>query len=287
MTPSEVRAVLDDLDRRLGAEIAGLWRATAARVSGAQFRRLLVQAYPGLVTPFAAAAAELGAVEYMATPTTSTGYVAATAPLPAVERLSESASWALATGLGEDAIALLTASATRALFDGFRDTVMLNADREPGARWARHASANACGWCRILATRHIGQNATFYASEEAAVRVVGRGQDMSAADRRDRAAGRDRSSVEGRRGRYIAGGRQARGSRPLGEKFHDGCHCTAIVVRPGQEYTPAPYVEQWNQDYLDAVALARKEGLMRGEYGAIDPNVIARLMDQLGHNRAA
>ena len=33
-----------------------------------------------------------------------------------------------------------------------RDTVAVNADRER-VRFARYASANACPWCRVLATR--------------------------------------------------------------------------------------------------------------------------------------
>ena len=65
-------------------------------------------------------------------------------------------------------------------------------------RWMRHASANACGFCRMIVTRHVGEAGTFYGSKEAAEGVVGR------------------------RG-------QARGSRSVGDKYHDHCHCTAVV----------------------------------------------------------
>ncbi|MGC7358433.1 hypothetical protein RA989_21590, partial [Mycobacteroides abscessus subsp. massiliense] len=47
----------------------------------------------------------------------------------------------------------LTGSAARALFNASRDTVLANVAAEPGARWARHASANACSFCRLMATR--------------------------------------------------------------------------------------------------------------------------------------
>ena len=109
-----------------------------------------------------------------------------------------------------------SAIAERAIFDGFRDTITANADREPGARWARHASANACGWCRMLATREAVYTSAHAAGD--------------------------------------------------GNRYHDHCHCMAVVVRPGQTYTPPPYVAQWDDDYKEARKIST------------DPAVIARLM---------
>ncbi|MFV8169837.1 ADP-ribosyltransferase [Mycolicibacterium peregrinum] len=54
--------------------------------------------------------------------------------------------------LQSDPALALKGTATRSVFSGSRDTVITNANRE-GVRWARHASANACGFCRMLATR--------------------------------------------------------------------------------------------------------------------------------------
>lgn len=152
MTPVEVRAILGELDRRLSAELARFWHRLA-ETSTSEFRDLVIAAYPELVTPYVSAAADLGAVWYDSQPSTNTRFSASPAELPPVEKLQSSASWALAVGNGDQAIALLTGSAERALFDGLRDTVLDNVGREPGARWARHASANACSFCRMLATR--------------------------------------------------------------------------------------------------------------------------------------
>lgn len=71
---------------------------------------------------------------------------------------------------------------------------------------------------------------------------------MSASDRRIRAAGGNR----GARGRIVAGGIKSRGSRKLGDKYHDHCRCLAVEIRPGKSYEPAPYVEKWNEDYVAA-----------------------------------
>lgn len=243
--------MLGELDRRMGTEVAGFWRSLAERVPSSEFRRLMIEAFPEIVTPYVSAAADLGAVWYDSQPSTNARFTATPAELPPVERLQGSASWALAVGNGEQAIALLTGSAERALFDGLRDTVVDNATREPGARWARHASANACGFCRMLATRHVGKNATFYSSAEAAGRVVGRRQSAMAAFNQEP--------------------RKTRGAGSLGSKYHDNCHCVATMIRPGQTYTPPPYVEQWNEDYIAASKESR------------DPNVIARLMDTHRH----
>lgn len=33
---------------------------------------------------------------------------------------------------------------------------------------------------------------------------------------------------------------------------HDNCHCIAVPVREGNDWTPAPYVEEWRQNYENA-----------------------------------
>lgn len=279
MTPAEVRAILDELARRLDVDVERLWRASADLPSD-EFRRLIIEAFPEVVLPLTVTAATVGAEYYASQPSAVRYAPAPVEPMP-VERLSQSATWALNVGSSATAVDLLKGSAARALFDGFRETVRANVDSEPGARWARHASANACGFCRMVATRHVGPNATFYSSEQAAGRVVGRGQEMSAADRRDRAAGRVRSSETRRLGQFISGGRRARGTQALGDRYHDNCKCLAVAVRPGQDWEPPPYVLQWDEDYIAATQLAAKEGLTRGRYGAMDPKVIARLMEQV------
>jgi hypothetical protein len=98
-----------------------------------------------------------------------------------------------------------------------RQTVRANmaADRE-SPRYARHASANACAFCAMLATRGAE-----YRTEESATRVV--------LDRR-------------------------RNKRKIGEKYHDNCHCTVVPVWGSKTYEEAPYVADWRDAYYAATA---------------------------------
>jgi hypothetical protein len=68
-----------------------------------------------------------------------------------VDKLAASAQWALG-GNGTVALDRLQGTLQRAVFDGARNTTLLNV-RSTGSSWARYASANACAFCRLLATR--------------------------------------------------------------------------------------------------------------------------------------
>ncbi len=251
MTPEEVQALLAELGRSLDADLVALW---GAALDEDTFRRFVIDAFPELVLPYAEAAAEIGADWYDSAPTTTTGFVPVTAALPSVERLTTSAEWALNTGRGLKALTLMQGSAQRAVADGARDTVIENVGREQGARWARHASANACAFCRMLATRTGSGKGALYTSEAAATTVGGRGKDVAT-----------NFTADGRRKRGgQAKGVKARGTQALGDKFHDHCHCVAVMIRPGQTYEPAPYVAEWREQYNQA----------RKDAGSSDANAI-------------
>lgn len=262
---TERREVLEDLNRLAVADIVDLWRdASGLDLSSPQFRQVMIDNVPELIVPSMATAADHAATWYEdSAPELS--FTASPAALAPAEQLSASTAWALYSS-GDAALSLMAGFTERAIFGAARDTITENVSRERGSTWARHASANACGFCRMLATR-----GAVYASEAAATSVVGRGQAMTPAERRARARG----DVRGPRGRVMAGGVRSRGSRPLGERFHDNCRCMAVEVRPGHSYEPPPYVEQWEQDYRAAT----RETAKTGEHGAIDPNAVAAHMD--------
>lgn len=169
----------------------------------------------------------------------SSPYVAVPAEAPPLEALRANARWGM---VQTDTAVALAGSLTRVVLGGARNTTIENATRE-GVKWARHASANACSFCRMLVTR-----GAVYESEQSASRVGGRGKVAAPA-------------VPGvaRHGRP-AGGIRVRGSQQLGDKFHDHCHCIAVAVRAGSTYTAPPYVEQWMSQYLDAAEAASKTG---------------------------
>ncbi|AXQ64915.1 capsid maturation protease [Mycobacterium phage Renaud18] len=173
------------------------------------------------------AAAEMSATWYELSAPSSTLVVETAAAIP-VERLTQSAEWALGAK-GEQGLARLEGTVQRAVFDGARETTLINVAREPGSRWVRHARPEACAFCRMMATRYENPR-MWYRSEESALNVVGRGR-----------AGR------------------ARGKRKVGSKgYHDDCRCIAVEVRPGQDYEPPEYVQAWNEELAKAQANAGK-----------------------------
>lgn len=244
LTPNERQKILEQLHTLATADVVRLWRASSgADLDSQAFRELIVQAYPEIATQYATIAADL-ATEWYDASGPELSYQATPAPAAPVEQYAANARFAL-TATGEIALTHLTGAVQRAVWNGARDTIATNVEAESGARWARYASANACAFCRVMASR-----GAVYASEAAATTVVGRGKEMSASDRRARARGETRDS----RHRFIAGGRRTRrpDGQSLGDKYHNSCRCISVEVRPGKSYEPPSYVERWQQDYIDA-----------------------------------
>jgi len=223
--PAELRSALVDLNALMVSDLAALWRAVDGQ--DVEFLRDALQAeVPGVVDPYLAAAGDITADWYEAQ-APELSYVARPAALVDEGQLETTARWAAGTVLTKSPVSpldLLAGSMQRALFNESRETIIQNSDAEPGARWARHASANACEFCRMVATR-----GAVYASESAASTVGGRG------------------STGGR-----GGGVRTRGNQAIGSKYHDHCHCIAVPVRPGQSYEPPAYVEEWEAEYTRA-----------------------------------
>lgn len=272
-----------DLGSRTGRLLSRLGRS---RLTAHEIRVFVTDAYPELARPFLWAAAELAAQWYAEQPVFTIPGATVFVPTPIVlttdDQLGANARWGTTQESPEQA---MQGSSERVVFDAARDTVTGNADLEPGTRWARYASANACGFCRLLATR-----GDVYRSEASATSVVGRSVNLTVSDRRAVAAGHmteeeaiaSRSVYRSERAAKRAGrsvGDQlaslgtVRGTRELGAKFHDHCHCIAVPVRPGDAYMTPSYMDQWEQDYNDAIDEARADGKV------VDFKEICRRMD--------
>lgn len=130
-------------------------------MSNVEFAAFVIQAFPAVVDPFVEVAGQLAATWFELSAPAST-YVAVTAPPLPIDRLIQSARWALG-GDGMTGLSRLEGTTQRAVFDGARDTILVNVERT-NARWARYASANACSFCRLMATR----GSTYRSSESAA-----------------------------------------------------------------------------------------------------------------------
>lgn len=219
------------------------------------FAELLKAAFPEIVMQHATAAATVTAQWYDDLTPAGSFTAAPVVDLP-VQRIDKTIGWALAAPGDATALDRLAGSAKRMVFDASRDTVLANA-KEQGWRWARYASANACAFCRMLATKANSRRALY---TSAGVQV-------------DRESGNYVLTVVGRSGR-------PRGTRQLGAKYHDHCRCIAVPVPPGQTYTPPDYTQQWGQDYRAAVKATKSAGQTRGENGAIDFKAV------LAHMRA-
>lgn len=239
MTPrllAQYVQVVEKLADRGSAGARKLITALARIDDPVEREAMLAAALPGLVDPLEAAASTVATEFYEAQAGGAATFRAEVLPARDWDEIApRTAGWVLAQA---DPVAALVASVARSVRNAGRDTVIVNAGRE-GARWYRQASPGACGFCRMLATRP-----PVYSSEAAALRVVGRGG-------------------------------KARGERDLGGKFHDNCSCTAVVVRPGESWSPDPAMKVSQDDY----AAARDAGLS-------DPGEIAAHMDKSARVRA-
>jgi hypothetical protein len=188
-------------------------------------------------------------------------FVAAPSEMPPMERFEALSRWGVGPMFGaapdvDKALSLMLGGLSRIVLNGGRDTISDAVAADPATpTFARHASANACAFCAMVASR-----GAVYTSAASAGVVVGRGAALS-------------TNIGRTKGRK-AQGIKTRGKRSLGDKYHDFCHCTAVPVWPGQEYQEAPYVAKWRDAYANAPgtpgeALNLKDTLssMRAELG--------------------
>lgn len=160
VTPKERKSVLKNLVNIAFGDLSTLWKA--ADSSDQDFPRFFRDAFPELVDPYAAAAAELAAAWYDETPS-ETDYLAVPGGMPVIEALQKSVEWALGAN-GDKALTRLEGTLQRAVLNTARDTTVTNIRNEGhGAGWARYASANACAFCALMATRGV-----VYSSKESA-----------------------------------------------------------------------------------------------------------------------
>lgn len=266
-----IQAALADLTTLTAADLVKFWAAYGQRP---EFPLLLTAAFPELIAPYLQSSAALTATWYDELAPGLDFKAVESADIPA-DRMTRSVEWALfAPSKTATSLDRLAGSAQRMVMDASRQTVLTNLDRELGTarspaekqtRYARHASANACKFCMMLASRgavYRSRGVTY--DEDAGVHrtvVAGRGASLSVADRRAIAAGTETvdNALE-RRERYVSAGRAAkqgkkvgdlrtgrlRGNQSHGDRYHDHCHCIAVPVRPGTSYEPPSYVHDWD-----------------------------------------
>lgn len=211
--------------------------------SPARTQAVLHEAFPDLFNPYAAASSAVSATFYEEVRALSiSSGVDAALTLDAVEapRWHGLVGWGAGASMFERGgqalvFSLLSGGLTRALREAASDTIIGNAQMERvQVGYQRVPSPGCCAWCGMIASR-----GDIHKSEDDALRVMGRGVPVG--------QGRGRGSKG--KGRGI----RPRGSRAIGEKYHDHCKCAGVPVFEDN------YVQMQDdaESYYDAYGAAR------------------------------
>lgn len=169
-------------------------------------------------------------------------------PEPDVGRWHSLAGWSMRDSIFERGgmaliYSMLSGGLTRILSEVSADTMIGNAEiQTERMRAQRVPSAGCCAFCGMLASRFAG-----YTSERSAGKVVGRGQPVESTIRGYRANGTAIRKSGGQ-----ARGVRERGSRSLGEDFHDDCRCKIVIVTEANEVQLRADADRYYDAYRDA-----------------------------------
>lgn len=238
-----LQSVLTDLSTLTGHQLVELFRQHSA---APKFPDILREAFPHIIHSHADAAAQVTAQWYDELSPRTDFRATPKVDLPP-ERIEKTINWALHAPTQQSAqqsavptpalrdatvdlvpaeapprkppddvvLSRLASSSQRMVFDASRDTVISNGEKQK-VKFARYASANACAFCRLMATR-----GPVYNTEQSATTVVGKHGIPT-------------------------------GTRQLGQKYHDACRCVAVPVPEGQTYEPPDYIQNWQTEYEQA-----------------------------------
>lgn len=148
-SPTERQQTLADLNTLGIRDLVEVWRKAAQ--TDTDFAALILAAIPEIASGYAGMASDLAADWYVES-APDLPYTPISGPGPHVEALTKSTQWALGAD-GEAALNRMSGTLQRAVFNGARDTTIVNVQHEKGAKFARYASANACEFCRLMAIR--------------------------------------------------------------------------------------------------------------------------------------
>lgn len=256
----EARTSLDFLVDSATSDIELVIRDTM-NLSPAEQRATMTVAYPDLVNPYVLAAEELGHQFYEELPSRrASGFQPDTGPVHEyamrnVDREGSTGRWMLTV---PDVIR--QKAVIDRVYNTFRTTQVLNVLREstpsndemqrwydmPATEllentynevWARRPNPNACGYCRAQATRESFSN-----NVGGATHITRRS-----------------------------------GERWRGSRYHDGCKCMPVAVRPGTRYTPPPEMRAIDREIKTAERMLSKVG---GDLSSLDD--IAWIMNTAG-----
>lgn len=160
-------------------------------------------------------------------------------PLESVSR----SRWHSLAGYGTSSVALdeavdanafgrIAGGLTWVLTEASFDTIIGNAEIDANpVGYQRVPSPGCCAFCAMLASRGAS-----YGSYKSAKTVVGRGTEIPKVRRRG----------------GQAKGLRPRGSRRLGDSFHDYCRCTVVAVHEGNSFKLEQDADRYYEQYSEA-----------------------------------
>lgn len=232
-------------------------------------RAILFEAFPEVFNPYVAASSAVSASFYE-----EVRDAAGVKGSFAAETLDEveAPRWSGLVGFGTRSLeqagtalmfSLLSGGLTSVLSSVAGDTIYGNAQKERVAvGFQRVPKPGCCGFCGMLASR----GAT-YSSEAAATGVVGRGVPVEKT--RGKAGGQGK-------------GIKPRGSRAVGEKFHDHCKCRAVQVYEDNHVEMQADADKYFESYaaarnkinegltLETVQFKASDGSLKNKYKWVD-----------------
>ena len=235
------------LDQLSVAALADL-RALLASLDGEspdRQRSVLFEAFPEVFNPYAAATSAVSASFYEEVRALAGVKGAAAQTLDAVEapRWGSLVGWGSQGSMferGGQALvySLLSGGLTQILTEMAADTIIGNAANERvQVGYQRVPAPGCCAFCAMVASR-----GGLFESENEAERVIGRGVHVSKNFNTDGSR---------RRGGQSKGVRP-RGSRAIGEKYHDDCKCKGVPVFEDNYVEMQDGADEYYNSYRDA-----------------------------------
>lgn len=221
---TDYRLILTEINRMAQYDLVALWRHFSDR-SKDEFFAAVRAGVPDVVALYRAMAAETAGLFYEETQ--GLEYVPSTQNLvlaPNIEQLERNLRWAFYGVETANALALVSGIVQKHVVNGARD---YGIETICSQVWMRDARAEACTFCRLLATRGVqdpntGRFTAGFSSEDAAA-VKGGGSRV----RTDEAAG----------------------GQAIGEAFHENCMCLPVLQ---SQYDVPSHVEEWLDQYNQA-----------------------------------
>lgn len=256
---SEIRSGLDMINQMALSDLMDFLRVISD-MDRNQARAYLQEAMPILIDTYGSVATDLS-VEWWDDLFEGVEHPPVVVPEPPPRQMVVAQTgWAADTMFkGGNLQSRLASIVRQHIYGAQRETVATNSD-VLSVRYARQAQANACSFCRVLASR-----GAVYGSA-ARARYVG-------------ASGSSEHYSQGRsRGRRFTQGR-VRGVRKAGQTYHDHCRCVVGPEVSHLDLNLPDYYDKFNDEYNQAIRLLDRETDDRGNYSMSD---VTRAMRSLG-----